>query len=287
MMGYPYSDLTRMKSGYLPIEEFPIEGDPLPKKADGTEYAGWLLFFDELTSAKEETQAAAYKVILDRKAGMKNIHPKVAMVAAGNLESDNAVVYPMSTALQTRMVHLKLRLDINEWVNWAIDKGFDHRITDYIQFKQDNLYLFDPNHTDLTYASPRTWEFTKDILDVCNGDVKEADFLPLAAGCVTEGVARDFSIYCDIYTSIPKISDILSNPNMIQVPVEPGHLFALSGSIGSHADKGNIDKLFPYIIRMPVEFQVVTLKYAIKMQPILMTNPTISKWVTEHGARLF
>ena len=50
------------KAGYVPMDTFPIEGDPIPEG-----YSGWMLLFDELTSALPSLQASSYKIILDRK----------------------------------------------------------------------------------------------------------------------------------------------------------------------------------------------------------------------------
>lgn len=296
MSGFPYTDMVRMKSGYIPMDTFPIKSDPLPRRPvtddpndpdNGREYAGWLLFLDELTSAKSEVQAAAYKLILDRKTGQHDLHPKVAIVGAGNLESDNAIVQPMSTALQTRMIHLVLDISLREWVTWAIEKKIDHRITDFVQFRPQLLYNFSPDHTDKTYASPRTWEFTNDILTTCGGDIKDPDFMVLASGCVTEGVTREFLTFCDIYANLPKIADILIAPGTVPMPSEPSILFALSGSLGSHANSTNMEKLLPFVLRMPLEFQVVTLRYIIKSNRAMLANKGITDWVTKHGAELF
>lgn len=56
LLGFPdiARNQQRPKAGYVPMETFPIEGDPLP---DG--YDGWLLFLDELVSAPLGVQAAA------------------------------------------------------------------------------------------------------------------------------------------------------------------------------------------------------------------------------------
>ena len=132
------------------MDTFPIEGDAIPKG-----YSGWLILFDELTSAVPALQAAAYKILLDRMVGLHKLHKNVALMAAGNLETDNAIVHPMSTALQSRLAHLELVVDAMEWVNWAASNQIDHRITSYINFKPGNLYTFSPDHTDNTYASPR------------------------------------------------------------------------------------------------------------------------------------
>ena len=148
LCGFP--QIVNNKASYVPMDTFPIEGDTVPKG-----YSGWLLLFDELTSAVPALQSAAYKILLDRMVGLHHLHKHVALMAAGNLETDNAIVQPMSTALQSRLAHLELVVDSKEWVNWATSNGIDHRITAYINFKPGNLYTFNPDHTDKTYASPR------------------------------------------------------------------------------------------------------------------------------------
>lgn len=52
LCGFP--QIMGNKAGYVPMNTFPIEGDPIPKG-----YSGWLLLFDELTSAVPALQAAA------------------------------------------------------------------------------------------------------------------------------------------------------------------------------------------------------------------------------------
>lgn len=304
MLGFPYVDLVKFKSGYVPMDTFPVAGDELPAMLDSygntvytqdangekivKRYKGWLLFLDELTSAPSAVQAAAYKLILDRMVGQSKLHPMCFMVGAGNLESDNAVVHPMSTALQTRLCHLKLRLDVKEWLSWAMDEKFDHRITDYIQFNERHLYTFDPDHTDLTYASPRTWHMNNDLLvKGCDGNVKDVDFLALSSGNVTEGVSREFITFTEIYQHLPKMSDIIANPTGTPVPNEPGTLFALTGSLGNHADKENIEKIMQYIIRMPLEFQVVTMRYVVKRDRGMKSVPVVASWLAAHIATLF
>ena len=71
------------------------------------------------------------------------LHKNVAIVCAGNLETDNAIVQPMSTALQSRLVHLELVVDSKEWGDWAARHGIHPYITSYINFKPGNLYGVD------------------------------------------------------------------------------------------------------------------------------------------------
>ena len=268
------------KADYMPMKHFPIEGDPLPPG-----YSGWLLFLDESTSAPPAIQAAAYKLVLDRMVGSHHLHKKVAMALAGNLETDGAIVFPMSTALQSRLLHLELVVDQSEWIEWAVSHDITHQISDFIKFKPGNLYTFTPDHTDCTYACPRTWEFADRLLKVCGLD--SPDLLPLLAGTISEGVAREFITFCKIYASLLKIDEIVANPEGVKVPTEPSILFAMTGSISHNITTDNAGALMKYVSRLPVEFQVVCLREAVRKHKHLRTNSAILKWIADSATSLF
>ena len=268
------------KAGYIPMDTFPIEGDEIPKG-----YSGWLILFDEITSAPPSIQAASYKIILDRMVGNHKLHKNVALMAAGNKETDNAIVQPMSTALQSRLAHLELIIDHNEWCEWAENNGLDHRITSYIKFKPGNLYTFSPDHTDKTYACPRTWEFADRALKVV--DIDHENCLPMLAGTISEGVAREFLGFSRIFKDLPKIETIIANPNSTPVPDEPSICFAITGSIAHNVTRDNLEKLMDYINRLPLEFQVVCLKESLRRNTDIKGHPSIIKWAASTGLEYF
>ena len=270
LMGFP--SIQGQRAGYLPMETFPLEGDPIPEG-----YSGWLLFLDEFNSASIAVQASGYKLILDRMVGQKNLHKHVAVVCAGNLETDGAIVNPMSTAMQSRLAHLELVTDVNQWLDWAYENDIHRFITSYIKFKPGNLYAFSPDHTDKTYACSRTWEFANRVLKVTDTDDK--DLLPMLAGVLSEGVAREFIGFTKIDKDLPKITQIMESPNSIRVPDEPSVLFALTGSISHHANKDNLAPLITYIKRLPKEFQVVTLRETVRRQKELVGHPAMQEWI--------
>lgn len=278
MLGLPAKKEDINRGTYLPMETFPLEGDPLPEG-----YEGWLLFLDEFNSATMSTQAAAYKLTLDRLVGQEKLHDNVVIMCAGNLSTDNAIVNRLSTAMQSRLIHLEMHVDHEEWLQWAAAKQIDPRITSYIRFKPTNLHSFDPNHNDKTFACPRTWEF----LNMLIKDKEELTrhHIPLLAGTVSEGVAREFVGFTKVFKDLPTVHQIVNNPTGIKVPDDPSTLYALSGALACYFKEDNAEDLIKYISRMPPEFSIITLKDVNKRNPDVAKIPAVSKWITTNVNR--
>lgn len=276
LLGFPF--VKDGRAGYAPMNTFPLEGDSLPAG-----YSGWLLFLDELNSAPIPVQSAAYKLILDRKVGLFNLHPNVAMVAAGNLETDGAIVNPMSTALASRMAHFFVELNVKDWLNWANESHLDYHITSFIEFLPTKLNTHTPDNLEMAYASPRTWEFSDRIFKQHGIN---RDLLPMYAGLLSEGVAREFYGFCQASASLPKIEQILQAPSTTTMPGEPSYQYALTGAIAAHANEDNCDSLMTYVKRMPPEFQVVGVRSMIKRNATLVKSPAITEWITTTSSDL-
>ena len=279
-----FTGLPGFVDGYAvmhPFREiFPLADQELPAGCNG-----WLLFLDEPTSASRSVQSAAYKLILDHMVGEHKLHDKLLIVGAGNREDDGAIVEPMSTALQSRLVHIDVVLDVDCWLEWAMNNGIDHRITSYIKFKPDMLYTFKPDHTDKTYGSPRTWEFSNRLV---NGKPSiKIDMLNILGGCVSEGLAREFIGFCSIYADLPTVGQIAANPEGITMPDEPSVMYALSGSLANHATPDNMDKLYKFILRMPIEFQIVTLREVVRRNKDMVRVPAVQNWLATQAVELF
>lgn len=265
------------KACYKPLDTFPIEGDTVPNG-----YNGWLVLLDELSSAPRAIQAAAYKLILDRMVGNHHLHEKVWIVAAGNLITDGAIVEEMSTALQSRMAHFELVINNDEWLNWAYANDTDYRITSFLKFKGELLYNFKPDHTDHTYACPRTWEFASRLIK--DKDLSDTSlYLPLLAGTVGEGVAREFLVFVSIYKDLPSKEDIEKNPDLIAIPKDPSVLWALTGTIGSYINHQNADALVKFTNRLPMEFQVVTMREISIRNRAVFTAKPLQEWMSKNS----
>lgn len=267
----------RTRAEYLPLDTFPLEGlDEIPEG-----YNGWLVFLDEINAAPLLVQAASYKVLLDKMIGQRKMHAQVAMMCAGNLMSDGAIVNRIGTAMQSRLIHLEMAVEHEPWLAWARKNNLDYRVTSYIQYVPTNLHRFDPKHEDKTFPCPRTWEFVSRL--VKSHKQIPSNRLPLLAGAVGEGAAREFHGYCQIFENLVTYDDVVAKPDRVNIPRENAARFALTGTIGAHAKPTDAKQIMTFVDRLPMEFQVITLREIIRRNPKMVKCDAVDKWVKENS----
>lgn len=266
LSGLPY--FNNGKAEFMPFNTFPLQDTPVPKG-----YGGWLIILDEFNSANQAVMAAAYKLVLDRQVGQHKLHDKVAMLACGNLESDNAIVNPMSTALISRFAHFNIEINVDDWLEWASKAGIDYRITSYINFKKSNLYTFKPDATE-PYASPRTWHMVSNVIK----DNDEISTL-LVSSLIGDGVANEFVQYTKLYHKLPTIKDILSNPGGIEIPNDLATTWAVMSMVTHSMTVDNHAKLTIFLRRLSPELQYCALREIKYRNPAVLTK--VLDWVKE------
>lgn len=264
---------------YMPMDMFPLEDSNIPEG-----YTGWLLLLDEFNSASMATQAAAYRLVLDRQVGQHPLHHRTAVMAAGNLTTDKAIVNRLSTAMQSRLVHFTIEVDQKSWITWADNNDIDHRVKSFINFKPEILHKFDPNHNEETFPCPRTWEFTSKLVTPLEKIPHSK--LPLLAGTIGEGAGREFFVFSEIYGEIATIEDIKKDPGGIKMSEEPSIQYALTGLVAHHLTPSNADHLMKFLQRMQIDFQVIALKAAIAKDPAIRKCEAIKAWISHNASEL-
>lgn len=259
LMGLPMRTADGTKAAFVPFEMFPTEEMEIP---DGMN--GWLLFLDEFNSAAKSVQAAAYKIILDKMVGQAKLHSEVYIVAAGNKDSDRAIVTQMSTAMQSRLVHIEMEVHNKEFMEYAIGADYDYRVLGFLEFQPDKLHDFKPDHVDKTFACPRTWEFASRLV---KGKSTSEVNLALLAGTISSGVAVEFYTFLKEFDQLPPYEKILSDPETTQVPVNPSTKYAVITTLLAKFDKKTFPKVIKYVRRFSPEFQVIFMRGIITKDP--------------------
>lgn len=249
------------KAFFAPFDMFPLEDTPLPPGKKG-----WILFLDELPSASPSVLAACYKIILDRMVGGRKLHPNCVVIAAGNKTTDKAIARSIGTALQSRVCTLEIGVFTEPTLKHFHKVGMDPRIIGFIEFQPSKLHSFDPNHTDVTFACPRTWEFASKLIR--GKDIKNIS-LPLLAGTLSDGVAEEFHTFLQEYEQLPSFKQINENPETTFIPPEGSTKYALVTMLVDYTDATTIASIVRYIKRLPADFQVIYFRNVVRKDPQL------------------
>ena len=251
----------------------------LPTKGKG------ILFLDEINSAAPATQAAAMQLTLTGKIGDYTLPVGWNIIAAGNRESDRSVVSRMPSALSLRFAHLDLEVSLDDWCSWALDNQVSTELISFIRFRPNLLHAFDP--AQRSSPNPRSWSFIDQTITMIDrgtqcgsgGMTMDRDTqYEVRKGIIGEGAASEFTAFLQVYRDLPTIDSIMLNPDTVPVPTSPAVLYALSSALGAKSKKDTFDRMMQYVERMPVEFQVVTVRDAIRQTAGIASTKAFVKW---------
>ena len=256
-----------------------------------------ILFLDEINSAAQATQAAAYQLVLDRKLGDYVMPPGWAIIAAGNRSTDRAIVNQMSTALKNRFTHLNYEVSNDDWCDWALRNNIAVEVLGFIRFRPMLLNEFEQRNESKeekervqrmkdaqAFATPRSWEFLSKIVQQKPSSDIEYE---LYTGIVGEGSAAEFMGYLKYYRDLPNLDALLMNPGAAKVPEEPATLYALSTGLATKATQDNMERVVKYALRLPAEFQVLLMKDAIARDNDLTQTKPFNEWAIKNAEVMF
>lgn len=262
-------------AAFVPFGDlFPLEGDEVPEG-----YEGWMLFLDEMNAASKAVQAASYKLVLDRMTGQKKLNERCLITAAGNLSTDRSIVNALSTAMQSRMVHLEMQINFEEWLyDVAFKENYDSRIIAYLSQFPSKLMDFRPDHNEKTFCCPRTWEFTNRLIQ---GKTVTDDMAILLAGTITSGTAVDFVQFTKVFHNMVTIKEIQMDPLGCRIPNDTGSKWAVIASMMEKIDDKNFDDLSTYANRFSVDFRILFFRSVLVKNPTLRQHPAFIRAMSE------
>lgn len=267
---------------------FPNEDDRLHYKlpdwfpVKGKAPEAGILLFDDRNQAGADLQKVLANICQARTLHGVEMPDGWMVVSTGNRQSDRAGANRVLSHLRNRETVLELETHLDDWTSWAIDHNVKPEIVSFIRFRPNLLHDFDPQRDQ--NATPRSWvEGVSDVLGTVPPDAEFECF----KGAVGEGAAAEFVGFMRIIRKLPNPDAILLNPATSDVPSDPATLYALSGAIAQRATESNFERVTQYSERMPPEFSVLTISYAVRKNPDLANTQAFTKWSIAHQNVLF
>lgn len=264
---HPSGDAHKKMTGWTDSDIIPITDQPA------------IAFYDEFPTAVPLTQIACLQVMdpACRRLGDAMLHPDTLVVAAGNGATDRTVHHKLSTASKTRMVHLKMTVDVHklmpDCIKYAVEHNYEPLIPAFWKFKADALYSFDGDAP--TFPCLRTWE----MMDKCLKQGANQPSLELIkyASLIGDGAATEFYQFTKKYRKLPAIEDIVKNPTKVKFPSDDnGICYSLATTLALRADPKTITPFFTFMDRLDKEYQILFVNM-LSTRPPLMNGD--EEWV--------
>ena len=269
LLGLPHFE--NGKAVFSPFRDiFPLTDSKPPQGKKG-----WILFFDEFNSAPRSVQAACYKIVLDRQVGQYTLHPDCCIVCAGNKLDDNAITVNLSTAMQSRLIHIIMEPSLEQWLeNVAIKEHYDERVTAYLKMFPEHLMVFNPENVEHTFACPRTWEFVNKLIR--NEPEIDNSYLALLSGTITNEIAISFLSFCKIKDEMITFKDVIAHPETAKIPTKNEAKWGTIFHLLNHVNGNNFEEISKYIGRYPVDYKIIFYRSVYKYHPELEDHPAFT-----------
>jgi hypothetical protein len=222
------------------------------------------LFLDELPACAPDVQKAFYSLLLERRLGEHELPQGTWVIAAGNRAQDRALVRSMSSALVNRVTILHVRVDVDEWLDWARRHRVRPEILSFVAHLPEALMRPVPAEP-VPFSTPRAWALLSRALDMAEGSgiLTRETRRALAFGRLS---AEDAAVFCALaeesIAAIQPPARYIENP--AELPQGDVARWFVLNSIRQQVCDGKLDGVRPAAINrflrgLPPEAQLTLL----------------------------
>jgi hypothetical protein len=243
-----------------------------------------LLFLDEINSAPQAVQAAAYQLVLDRSLGTYTLPKGWIPIAAGNRVTDRAIVNQMPTPLRNRFIHFDLESSIDDWSAWATTAGIPEQVIAFLRFRPNLLDEFATDDSAKkikdaqAFCTPRSWAMASRFVNT------PSHRLAMMSSAVGAGPAAEFESYLRVYDELMDLDELLKNPKIYKEPKNPGAQYAIATGIAARVQDNDkvFGNFFKVIEQMPVDFATLAVKDAERRNKKIIDAPVFISWASKY-----
>ena len=244
-----------------------------------------ILFLDEISNVDPTLVAPVQQLMLEGR--IENlVLPKDAegkdcywRVCAGNRSEDYCLVNEMSLAFLRRTAHFTVEPDLEEIINYFLDKEIDSRVIGYLKENPQDLFPKVINETLIEKKAnpfPYTWEMVGRMIKKAN----KMDIKYIVSSWVGEDVGIKFWTFTKLYGKF-SLDAIMKNPEVeiakiIKDPQKNSLFYAIISSFSSlwwRKDKRlTPSKVVEILVEFPKEMQIVFMSMIIRKRTLELTS---------------
>lgn len=218
------------------------------------------IFFDEINLAAPIVQSITYSAIHDRVISDRRISNHIFVFAAGNRQKDQAHVFDMPLPLRDRFAEVDIKIDTEDWLNWAMQNGINPHLIAFINWKGTYLYRVEENR-NMKPSTPRGVHRASTLID--GKDIVSEEVHMLVSISCGEAFATEFQAYTKCYSQL-NWNKILKDPTCVK-DYDLGQKYAISAGCADRFQRSPKDvellgKLFAVAENLREDFALNTFR---------------------------
>ncbi len=185
--------------------------------------------FDDLPTCSDQVFAALHRMFHERYVEDERIRDNVLLCATGNRVEDNSGAKNLPAALSNRLVHLNLKVTLDEWVTWAMQNDIDPMLIAFHRSTQGR-WLHDFKPAEAAFPTPRS-NVTASLL---YRTVPDPEMLrAVLAGSCGEGWAQAFLTFARLKEQLVPTEEIFKNPHTARIPTDIDVLYTVMANLAT------------------------------------------------------
>lgn len=172
-----------------------------------------ILFLDEINCVSETLSPLMLQFLQYKIFGVHRIPDGWIIVTAGNPPEYNESAREFDVVTLDRLKKINVEPDYEAWKEYAVRSGMHPAVMSFIQSRRDRFYSVETTVTGRSIVTPRGWEDLSKMLLLYEENGIEADEDLIVQYLQNAGIAKEFSVYLDLYNKYRKeypIDEMLS-----------------------------------------------------------------------------
>lgn len=167
-----------------------------------------ILFLDEINCISETLSPAMLLFLQYKTFGGHTLPEGWVVVTAGNQARYNKSVRDFDAATRDRLKYIVVEPDYESFKGYALQRNIARSIISYLDIRQDNFYVVETTAEGFSVVTPRSWEDLSQSIYMHEELEIGVDIDLISQYIQNKAVARDFSIYYELYHKYCSTYDI-------------------------------------------------------------------------------
>lgn len=255
-----------------------------------------ILFIDEIGQADHLVQKALAPLFApnERRIGEYWLPDGWFVIGASNRMEDRAGVAKELTHFVNRQCQLEIVAHIEDWISWATEHEVHPMLIAFAKFKPGVVMTNKVPARPGPYCTPRSYtyvnHFMSTMIDKTDNQLPSDPITQqVCSGYIGNAASAELFGFLKVHEFMPRWQDIVDNPKKARTPSQDrlDVAYAISSMITANADENTLTQAMHYVVCMPKEMQVMTIKgMVIKIGPKAFDNAEVKKYIDENPSFL-